>query len=257
VLEVSKDNYCLVALNIVSSITWRFSRESVFYTDGSRTAYMTGFGVFHFNDFEMDSESGRAKWSLHVRNNCHSLCFRAHLLSFIGIQGNEQADALAKSAAIEDVYLQGSLISSNFIPLARSRIQNEWQEKWDWSEMGRFAYSILPSVQEKSWFVSFEAEQHVITKINRLISNHTCLRTHLNRIGIVDNRICECGEDYDTVDHLLWSCVRFREQLHNLLTKLNLLGTPAFVPVRDLLGSHHWMGMRECCLFLKECGVNI
>jgi hypothetical protein len=134
VLEVSKDNYCLVAPNIVSAIASRFSRESVFYTDGSRTANMTGFGSIMALQTKFVTQKihplvfacKEALWCLSTMGYSVSL---AWIPAHVGIQGNERSNALAKSAAIEDVYLQASPISSDFIPLARSRIQNEWQEK--------------------------------------------------------------------------------------------------------------------------------
>jgi RNase H len=185
----------------------------VFYINDSRT----GFGVFHFNDFEMGfrlaepsgvfmlemtailyalghirshslgrymilSDSMSSIMALQtkiVSKKIHPLVFDckealwrlstmgysvslAWIPAHVGIQRNKRANALAKLAALEDVYLQASPISSDFIPLARSRIQNEWQEKWNRSEMGRFAYSILPSVQQNPWFVSFESKRQNI-----------------------------------------------------------------------------------------------
>jgi hypothetical protein len=116
-------------------------------------------------------------------------------------------------------------------------------------------YSIFPKISRNPWFLRFNAERHVITKINRMISNHTCLQTNLNRIRILDNQICECK--YHTLEHLLWACSRFRAEWRQLIIELLHQGTPTNVPVRDLLGGRYWNGLRSCCSFFKRCGILI
>ena len=181
----------------------------------------------------------------------------AWIPSHVGVGGNERVDHVAKSAASGDRYLQVAPHSFDFSSLAKSRMIEEWQERWNQSDMGRFAFSIFPNISQKPWFTKYNAERHVITKINRMISNHTCLRTHLSRIGIIETRLCECGEDYDTLEHILWACARFRTERRQLIHELKNLGTPTFVPVRDLLGGRHWNGLQACCSFFKKCGLLI
>jgi hypothetical protein len=44
--------------------------------------------------------------------------------------------------------------------------------------------------------------------MNRMMFNHSCLRSHLGRINIVENLLCVCLGDYKTIDHAMWSCER-------------------------------------------------
>jgi hypothetical protein len=90
-----------------------------------------------------------------------------------------------------------------------------------------------------------------------VISNHTCLRTHLHRNKITDNQLCECGEDYDTLDHVLWACERFRAERRPFLQEQERLGTQIYVPVRVLLGGRFWKGLQSCGKFFKQCGLAI
>jgi RNase H len=52
-LGTRRDSLSTIAPQIVSSITARYARESVIFTDGSRIDGKTGFGVFHGENFEM------------------------------------------------------------------------------------------------------------------------------------------------------------------------------------------------------------
>jgi hypothetical protein len=110
---------------------------------------------------------------------------------------------------------------------------------------------------QKPWFSRFNAERLVITKTNRMISNHTCLQTHLNRIRILDNQICECGDDYHTLEHLLRARSRFNVERNQLIIELLHQGKPTNVPVIDLLRGRYWNGLRSCCSFFKRCGILI
>jgi hypothetical protein len=53
--------------------------------------------------------------------------------------------------------------------------------------MGRYTYSILPAV----------------TSMNRMMPNHSCLRSHLGRINNVENLMCVRLRDYETIDHVM------------------------------------------------------
>jgi hypothetical protein len=47
--------------------------------------------------------------------------------------------------------------------------------------------------------------------------------------------MCESGEDYETLEHILWACFRLRAERRQMILELTHLGTPTFVPVRDLV----------------------
>jgi hypothetical protein len=47
--------------------------------------------------------------------------------------------------------------------------------------------------------------------INRMMANHSYLRSHLGRIGIVESLMYVCSQDHKTMTiyHVLWFCERF------------------------------------------------
>jgi hypothetical protein len=47
------------------------------------------------------------------------------------------------------------------------------------------AYSIGHVVSFMPWFKRFDGDQVIILMIKRMMANHSCLRSHLGRIGIV------------------------------------------------------------------------
>jgi hypothetical protein len=177
--------------------------------------------------------------------------------SHVGVRGNERVDQIAKNAASNSVFWDAPPHSVDYLPLAKIRMSQEWQLRWNQSDMGRYAYSIFPQIPKKPWFTKLETERKFITTINRLISNHTCLNTHLYRIGIKDVQICPCGEDYESIDHVLWACERFRSERRQFVSELARLDIPIYVPVRDLLGGRYWKGLLIACSFFKNCNLSI
>jgi hypothetical protein len=108
-------------------------------------------------------------------------------ISPVGVMGNERADRLAGKAVQGDIEFAAPVRPSDFRPPSRVRILESWQCSWSDVRMGRYSYSILPSV----------------TSMNRMMSNHSCLRSHLGRINIVENLMCVRLGDYETINHVM------------------------------------------------------
>jgi hypothetical protein len=46
--------------------------------------------------------------------------------------------------------------------------------------------------------------------------------------------MCVCAGDYETVDHLIWHCERFRLERHRLSDVLTALNVSVAIPILDL-----------------------
>jgi hypothetical protein len=132
--------------------------------------------------------------------------------SHVGLMGNERAEWtiwLARQFRAIRSLLLLSVRPSDFRPLSRVRMLDGWQCSWSEGGMGRYIYSILmPSVSLVPWFRLFDSSRCAVTSMNRMMSNHSCLKSHIGRINIVENLLCVCLGDYGTIDHVIWSCGR-------------------------------------------------
>jgi hypothetical protein len=88
-------------------------------------------------------------------------------------------------------------------------MKQQWKIKWNSCEEGRLAHSIFPNITDKPWFHELPEERKIITTISRIITGHCSVKSHLNRFNIVEDPLCVCQENYETVDHLLWECSRY------------------------------------------------
>jgi ribonuclease HI len=177
--------------------------------------------------------------------------------SHVGIDGNELADTEAKQGALGSLESGSQPIACDHLPLAKALMKRKWQLKWDNNDTGRFTHSIIPNVRLRPWFEDIKSDRSTITTISRIMSGHCGVKAHLGRFGIVDDAICVCREDYETVDHIMWKCPRFEVQRPRLLIDLNSEGIFGESSIRDLCGQSKWRALEKCVNFLKECGMRI
>jgi hypothetical protein len=118
------------------------------------------------------------KW---LKNNGYEI----HMIwipSHVGIRVNKRADQLAGDTVENGIEWHAPVRPSDFLPLPRVRLLECWQSGWDGGDMGRYAYSIWPVVLFMPWFRRFDSDRVIITMINRMMANHSCLRNHLGQI---------------------------------------------------------------------------
>jgi hypothetical protein len=74
--------------------------------------------------------------------------------------------------------------------------------------------------------------------VSRVLSGHCSVRSHLGRFRIVEDLMCVCTGEYETVGHLVWHCERFRLERHRLIDALAALNVSIGIgiPIRDLCG---------------------
>jgi ribonuclease HI len=170
--------------------------------------------------------------------------------SHCNITGNEEADRIAKQSTLNSQFSRAKPVVFDFFPKLRDSMLSNWQQRWDTDEMGRYAYSIYPHVGLRPWFFGLEFDRSAITKISRLISNHTRVKSHLNRIKIVSEAICSCGDGYETIDHLLWHCSLHQAARVNLLQKIGSVAPST--SIRDILAQKKWDIVQACLSFLSS-----
>jgi ribonuclease HI len=149
--------------------------------------------------------SGLRYLLISLRSQGFSVCF-LWCPSHKGIEGNECADRLAKDAVSTG---EPSMLSAEVHGLLSELRESKralWQERWDTESTGRYTFSLLPQVPSESWFRHVDLPRSVIVTNSRIMLNHNRLNCHLNRFNIVESALCSCGEDYETVDHVLWCC---------------------------------------------------
>jgi ribonuclease HI len=164
-------------------ISFRLREPSGVFTSELSAIFMAliQIGDHHPGEFIILSDSMsslRALRTQRISHRTHSLVYeikeaswwlkrqgyKIHIMwipSHVGVMGNERADHLAGEAA-----RGGTVFAAPVRPLSRARMLDGWQCGWSGGDMGRYTYSILPSVSLVPWFRRFDSSQrfHVIKR---------------------------------------------------------------------------------------------
>jgi len=151
-----------------------------------------------------------------------------HISGHTGIIGNELADVKAREAAHS--IAAGKTEASNDITVAdvyklsKDIAMRSWQRKWNEDSVGRFTHSLIPEVGTK---VIYPKTREVGVSYCRILLHDTMLNDDACRTGIADTHICECGQENETVEHVLLRCPRYvearRVMKDEITTTLNIL----------------------------------
>ena len=124
-----------------------------------------------------------------------------------GILGNVMADHSARDLAYKifkgDVTAPKSINIHDAYRIALEIAKKSWQRQWDNESTGRYTYNLIPIVGTK---VICPSERSVGISYFRMLVHDTMLQDDSYRTGIADTPICECGQENETVEHLLLRC---------------------------------------------------
>ena len=141
----------------------------------------------------------------------------------IGNYGNELADRLAKQAA-RDANLQTCY---DMIPLSAVKAQligiseDKWQREWELTSKGSITKSFFPKVKDR---LNLKIQES--PRLNTLVTGHKKINAYFYRFKIKDSAmcVCVCGVGKQSVDHILYECIKLNEERDILIQSVKRSG---------------------------------
>ncbi len=118
----------------------------------------------------------------------------------VGIEGNEQADKLAKEATREDTVQYALFPLSHALGLLYTQLYEQWNARWTSTSNGQVTKQFFRNVQERRQWKSMP--DYVLTQF---LTGHGFFAAHQVRIGRAHNPRCVCGEEQTSL-HLIQRC---------------------------------------------------
>jgi len=126
-----------------------------------------------------------------------------------GTLGNEMADRLAKEAA--RCGGTGNLFTripkSTLYQEAREEARHKWQREWTTSQKASATRQYFPTVQDR-----VRSKIKLTPKISAVLTGHGMTKTYLNRFHLSEEATCTCGNEYQTMDRILFQCANTSAQ---------------------------------------------
>lgn len=125
------------------------------------------------------------------------------------VQGNERADRVAGCSTSLGTLGFGSIPFQNCLHGFKKSLINEtitYTLNYGRSRVCRRYMEVHPGFSLTPWFDRVKQSRKNICLLNRLKSHHVRSRHYLFQKNIINNDLCDCGEDFQDVDHLVWWC---------------------------------------------------
>jgi len=88
-----------------------------------------------------------------------------------------------------------------------------WQRKWDEDKTGSCTYEFIPVAGTR---VFWPRKCDIGVSYGRMLPHNTMLKNDSYRTGTAESPMCECGQDNESVPHILLHCSRFVEARYEL-----------------------------------------
>ena len=170
--------------------------------------------------------------------------------SHVGIDGNEKADEIAKSAHGNHHMIPAVLDLNDVKAIIKSAQHIRWQLKYDLVKHNLHIGPIKPIIEKWPW--SNIKKRQIETTLIRFRSGHVGLNGHLHRFNMAEDPLCQTCREPETIPHFFLTCRQYERQRIRLKTRLNRLNITDLNYITLLGGSQH--SPEKKVLILKAVG---
>ena len=126
-----------------------------------------------------------------------------------GTLGNEIADRLAKAAARSEntQYVFDRTPKSTLQHKAEEEAIQEWQTEWSMIHKAAATRQYFPTVQDR-----LSLKLKLTPKMTAVLTDHGETKAYLHRFHLREDATCGCGNEYQSMDHILFHCGNTRAQ---------------------------------------------
>jgi hypothetical protein len=115
---------------------------------------------------------------------------------------------------------------------ARDHITEKWQNRWNFSNRGRFYHNFHHQVKTKN--LHDFPNKKISTVIYNLRSGYAKLNDYCHKLNITESANCQCGER-ETVEHYILHCDQYEEAREKLIHDMFLLSGSMHLSLEVLL----------------------
>ncbi|KAJ4449324.1 hypothetical protein ANN_00722 [Periplaneta americana] len=125
-----------------------------------------------------------------------------------------------KAAALEDrEVVYNKTPREVILTREKERGLDMWQQQWSNSTKGRISKAFFPSVKRR-----LSRKVPISPEFTAMTTGHGKLRAYLHRFRIIESPICPCGQQEQTVNHVIFDCNIVTRQRNDMIRKIQEAG---------------------------------
>ena len=157
-----------------------------------------------------------------LQNNNNNTVKFIWIPAHVGIEGNEEADLLAKNATKNPFVNYRKIPYSDFFEKFKMTAYEETKntiKKLSLSK-GKNYFKNFYADKKVPWFSKKCLRRDFIVTINRIRANHYNLAASLARVNIINDPKCQCQNASQDINHVLWQCELYATQREKFIIGL-------------------------------------
>ena len=178
-----------------------------------------------------------------------------------GIIGNEIADKLAKRTTLEvpsDTPIPYTDFKKYWKNLAWENSRMNCQQKAQQAKPTGVKYFEKFKTESKSpWFKGKNLDRKTIVTVNRLRANHYSAAASLYRKNLVEGPECQCGDESQDANHLIWKCPLYEGQRIKMEENFKKCKINVKRDIDDIVMNLSLKTITIIIDFLESCGLNL
>lgn len=94
--------------------------------------------------------------------------------------------------------------------------------------------------------------RYYITLINRIRAKHYNLNESLARKNYIEDARCDCGEEIENLEHVLWQCNKYDEERIEMDMELRRKGILGHIDIVKTIKERDWLTFGCIFKFIKK-----
>lgn len=175
-----------------------------------------------------------------------------------GLVYNEIVDKMAKEATSKTNLDSTDIPAEDLAHIFKGNILKEWQNNYykKYCTHPTNYYTINPKITKLKWYHGISICRPFYTFITRLHFGHCKTPSHLFKIKIKSNDLCDCGSP-GTIDHIFFGCEKNKIQTERLVSKLQRINFQLPLNMNHILASKNIPAYKLLYEFSTECRITI
>ena len=172
---------------------------------------------------------------------------------------NERADSLAKNASTKEhdkfITLPYTDYYEKYKQITKENTERVIEERG--LTKGSKYFLKFYTKNQKPWYYNVKLTRRQIVTVNRSRADHYNLSASLARINIIDNAKCQCNNESQDLNHILWQCELYDAERFELIKNIKKIQLYLPLNIDNIIAKPNIEACKHINTFYDKCKLSI